>query len=374
MNNFTLKPTQETATVWCPETSNGLWQAIHPETGEAFITGNSAPNLAQIPASENFRSLFTAPKGWTFVGADLANIEIRVLAHHLTPHDGGKYAQAVLSEDMHWKHAKLAQFWSKDDRAWDEHTATPEMVSARKASKAFFFGFLYGQGSTIRGVTLTNGKTINWHNTTTNATGTALNGSEPLTLEFTQQEFNKAQKSIERRLIQVPTPQGDLALFPLKKDEYINYKEELIYQTIYGEQVANNFLANLGGMQDLIKSCQEQSKQTNYILGLDGRKLYSRSPHSSLNLLLQGDAGIVAKKWMVNYHQIAWEKHKIFDPEHFKQQAYIHDEYDCICKPDHVEALCDALETGATKVTKDFNMNIPIAADSMVGGNWALCH
>lgn len=63
---------------------------------------HSSPNLAQIPASKDFRSLFTSPEGWEFVGADLANIELRVLAHYLAPFDDGKYSQAVQSKDMHW--------------------------------------------------------------------------------------------------------------------------------------------------------------------------------------------------------------------------------------------------------------------------------
>lgn len=101
---------------------------------------HSKPNLGQVPADKEFRQVFSAPPGRVVVGADLKNIEIRVLAHYLAPYDKGKYATAVLSKDMHWYHAKLAGFWTKDDRDWDEHTATPDMITARKASKAFFFG------------------------------------------------------------------------------------------------------------------------------------------------------------------------------------------------------------------------------------------
>lgn len=95
-------------------------------------------NLAQIPADKSFRSLFTAPEGYSFVGADLANIEVRILAHYLYPYDDGKYAQAVLSQDMHWYHARLAGFWPDPDAAYDEHNKA--MKEARAASKTFFFG------------------------------------------------------------------------------------------------------------------------------------------------------------------------------------------------------------------------------------------
>lgn len=271
---------------------------------------------------------------------------------------------------MHWFHAKLAKFWAEDDREWDEHTATPEMVSARKASKAFFFGFLYGQGNTIRGFNLTIGKIIQWRNTTTNQTGSCCQGEETLLLNFSQEEYNAAKSAIERRL----TFMNSTYLFPLKKDMFVGYTEDLIYQTIYGAQVAKNFLANLDGMQDLIKSCQQQSRATGYVEALDGRKLFSRSPHSSLNLLLQGSAGVVAKKWMVNYHQIAYEKYNIYDPRDFRQQCFVHDEFDCIVKPTAADTLCAALEEGASKVTSDFNLNIPIKADAIKGFSWYDCH
>ena len=33
----------------------------------------------------------------------MSNItEVRILAHYLYPYDKGKYAEAVLSRDMHW--------------------------------------------------------------------------------------------------------------------------------------------------------------------------------------------------------------------------------------------------------------------------------
>lgn len=164
--------------MWCPTTSQQTWIAIHPETGEEFITGNcthNKPNLAQIPAGGYFRELFSVPKGWSLVGADLANIEIRVLAHYLAEHGNLEYAQKVITTDMHWLHSKLAGFWTEDDREWpdDQHSdqRTPEMKAARSASKAFFFGYLYGQGSSIRGNTLSKHKEIHWCNKDTKEEG-----------------------------------------------------------------------------------------------------------------------------------------------------------------------------------------------------------
>jgi DNA polymerase I-like protein with 3'-5' exonuclease and polymerase domains len=98
---------------------------------------HSSPNVAQTSQDSAFRKLYTAPPGMVLVGADLANIEVRVLAHYLYPYDGGLYASAVLSKDMHWYHSGIAGF-SDPDAIYDEHD--PSHKAARNKSKTFFFG------------------------------------------------------------------------------------------------------------------------------------------------------------------------------------------------------------------------------------------
>lgn len=98
---------------------------------------HSSPNVAQTSQDSAFRECYTAPPGMVLVGADLANIEVRVLAHYLYPYDGGKYAEAVLSKDMHWYHAGIAGFIDPDIE-YNEHD--PIHKKARNKSKVFFFG------------------------------------------------------------------------------------------------------------------------------------------------------------------------------------------------------------------------------------------
>lgn len=309
---------------------------------------HSKPNLAQVPADHDFREVFCAPPGRVMVGADLKNIEIRVLAHYLAKYDNGKYSQAVLSRDMHWYHAKLAGFWTLDDREWNEETATKDMIVARKASKAFFFGYLYGQGDTIRGHNL-------W-----------FDGCLPT---YTQKEYTTAKKRVENRLKTI----NGISYFPLKKDMYVLYDELLILKTIYGKRVADTFLTNLIGIKELIKDCQEQSKTKGTVTAIDGRELTSRSPHSALNLLLQGSAGVIAKKWMVNYHELAASRNL---PHGIKwsQNAFVHDEYQCSCVAIHAETLGAIMVAGCAMIQQQFNTALPIEADFKIGANWAETH
>ena len=309
---------------------------------------HSSPNLAQVPADKMFRELFTVPPGKVMVGADLKNIEIRVLAHYLAEYDNGKYAKAVLSKDMHWYHAKLAGFWTKDDCDWDENTATEDMVKARKASKAFFFGYLYGQGDTIRG-----------HNLWTPSCLTS----------YTKKEYNTAKQRVERRLKTI----NGVKYFPLKKDMYVTYDDELVLKTIYGKQVADTFLKNLTGINDLIAACVAQSKSKGTVTAIDGRELMSRSPHSALNLLLQGSAGVIAKKWMVNYHSVAANE-GLHHGVRWSQMAYVHDEYQCQCDEKYGQTLGEIMVRGCAMIQQQFNTNIPIEADYMIGKTWADTH
>jgi len=313
---------------------------------------HSKPNLAQVPASKTFRELFAAPPGRVVVGADLANIEVRTLAHYLSKYDGGLYAAAVLSKDMHWYHAKLAGFWTKDDRNWpdDSNAAerTKEMKEARTKSKAFFFSWMYGSGDTVRGHTL-------W---TDGCLGT-----------YTAKEYSAAKKRVEGRIKVI----DEKEYFPLKKDSYIVYDDTLILQTIYGKRISDTFLEKVKGIKELIKVCQKESKDTGYITAIDGRKLNSRSPHSSLNLLLQGSAGVIAKKWMVNYHELALIEglpHGI----RWSQMAFVHDEYQCQCDSMYGDVLGDIMVRGCSMIQDQFGMALPIEADYQIGCDWSQTH
>ena len=100
------------------------------------VTGRSAhfgPNIAQVPAGKSpygkeCRELFTVPKGWSMVGADMAGLELRCLAHYLHAYDGGTYGDLVLNGDVHSENQKAAGLPTRDN------------------AKTFIYAFLYGAG------------------------------------------------------------------------------------------------------------------------------------------------------------------------------------------------------------------------------------
>ena len=99
------------------------------------VTGRAAhshPNVAQVPAVDSpygkeCRALFHAG-GWTQAGIDACGLELRCLAHYMSPYDGGQYAHTILNGDIHTMNQQAA--------------GLPE----RNQAKTFIYAFLYGAG------------------------------------------------------------------------------------------------------------------------------------------------------------------------------------------------------------------------------------
>jgi DNA polymerase I-like protein with 3'-5' exonuclease and polymerase domains len=103
---------------------------IHHHCSVATNTHRCAhrnPNLAQVPSDLSFRRLFCASPGYVMVGADLAGIELRLLAHYLARYDGGRYGDVLLNGDIHQENAD-------------------KIGISRKLVKTVTYAFLYGAG------------------------------------------------------------------------------------------------------------------------------------------------------------------------------------------------------------------------------------
>jgi DNA polymerase I-like protein with 3'-5' exonuclease and polymerase domains len=103
---------------------------IHHHCSVATNTHRCAhrnPNLAQVPSDLAFRALFTASPGMVMVGADLAGIELRMLAHYLARYDGGRYGDVLLNGDIHQENAD-------------------KIGISRRLVKTVTYAFLYGAG------------------------------------------------------------------------------------------------------------------------------------------------------------------------------------------------------------------------------------
>ena len=105
-------------------------QRIHHHCSVAtntFRCAHRKPNLAQVPSDLEFRKLFCASPGYVMVGADLAGIELRMLAHYLARYDGGRYGDVLLNGDIHQENAD-------------------KIGISRRLVKTVTYAFLYGAG------------------------------------------------------------------------------------------------------------------------------------------------------------------------------------------------------------------------------------
>ena len=66
-----------------------------------------------------------------------------------------------------------------------------------------------------------------------------------------------------------------------------------------GQHLISNFLKNMPNLKRLRDNITEAA-ESGIVKGLDGRQLHIRSPHASLNTLLQGAGAIICKQWLVH--------------------------------------------------------------------------
>jgi DNA polymerase I-like protein with 3'-5' exonuclease and polymerase domains len=109
---------------------HGRYNTMGTVTGRA---SHYSPNLGQVPANKKpfgkeCRELFTVPKGWVMVGADMQGLELRCLAHYMAYFDDGAYADLVINGDVHTENQQAAGLPTRDN------------------AKTFIYAFLYGAG------------------------------------------------------------------------------------------------------------------------------------------------------------------------------------------------------------------------------------
>lgn len=241
---------------------------------------HSNPNLTQVPKDKDFRELLCVPEDKLLIDVDADALELVMLGHYLAPYDNYEFAKVVDSGDK--------------SNGTDIHTINQKKAGlpTRDSAKTFIYATIYGAGATKVGNSL-------W--------------SKDIDLKYSQEDYKLAKESVERRCIIINNKQ----FFPIAKNSYIPYTDDLVLQTIYGNQIFSRFKTNTKGYNELSNEITSKAN-SGYITGLDGRTLYVRSPHKALNLLLQS-AGAIYMKWLLIV--IEEELSKLFT--HSKEYAYV---------------------------------------------------
>ena len=132
-----------------------------------------------------------------------------------------------------------------------------------------------------------------------------------------------------------------------------------------GKEIRKAFVNAIEGLSDLLKAVKRAAER-GYVRGLDGRNISVDKGHVALNYLLQGSAAIIAKRWMV-----------LADAQldsHSHQLGFIHVELQYETIPASVNDLKFLLDLTAVQAGENYNLRLPIAAESKSGKNWAEVH
>ena len=114
-------------------------------------------------------------------------------------------------------------------------------------------------------------------------------------------------------------------------------------------------------------------KKQGFVIAIDGRKLFVRSPHTTINQLLQGGGSIVCKMWMMETDMLMRKLGHTPD-EDYGLMARVHDELQFECRPELIDVLSEVSSTAMVEVGKHLNFKGELATEAKIGGSWMECH
>lgn len=309
--------------------SDGLIHgSINPNGAVTGRATHSYPNIAQVPSGTapygpECRALFGA-KHWRHVwpeaiqvGTDASGLELRCLGHFMARYDNGEYIDVLLNGDIHWKNVLALGLVPKGtQREKDNH----EHDAYRSNAKTFIYAFLYGAGDGKIGEIVGGGK----------EEGKKLKNSF---MEATP-AIADLREAIESTLVASAqwTPEG----------QKIKWKRR-------------------------------------YLIGLDGRKLHVRSPHSALNTLLQSAGALACKLWVVKMIDILENEEGLKQgntkSDDFMLCAWVHDEVQLVCKNREIADKVAKASAAAMKYAGEFfKFRCPLETEAKIGDTWLECH
>lgn len=135
-----------------------------------------------------------------------------------------------------------------------------------------------------------------------------------------------------------------------------------------GRKIIDNFQRNVPAYASLKKKVSKFASK-GWIPGLDGRRLQIRSEHSALNTLLQSAGAIIAKQWIVCFHE-ELRKKKI----PFKLVAWVHDEVQVEVPEKYGTIVGEIVVKAAADAGEILKFRCPVGAEFKIGKNWYDCH
>jgi DNA polymerase-1 len=294
---------------------------VHPFLNPCkAVTGRlscSAPNLQQVHTDHRMRRAWVPRQGYTLLGNDAEGLELRCLGHYLEPHDGGAYIKMLMEGDK--------------SKGTDVHSVVRDLIGFydRDQTKRAEYGWLYGAGNAKLG-------------------------------RIALQDAQAAGKEINygQLLLSTSTPTG---------------RKRKPSDAQVGQALRERMQEGLTGLKVLVESVRGLSKANGKLKGLDGRTLWSRSEHSSLNLLLQSAGAILVKKAWTLVPGILMEA-GLVEGEDYACVIQVHDEFQYEVRPELVDTVGPAISKAIQQAGTELGFRCPLAGDYKSGPSWADTH
>ena len=135
-----------------------------------------------------------------------------------------------------------------------------------------------------------------------------------------------------------------------------------------GKEIRAAYIDAIDGLDKLLESIKKASER-GYIKAIDGRKIMVDSPHKALNYCLQGNSAILAKRWLLINNDTINKLNLCCS-----QLAFIHDELQFECSPEHATDLCSSLVLSSKSAGEYYNLRVEIDAEAKTGKNWSETH
>ena len=139
-----------------------------------------------------------------------------------------------------------------------------------------------------------------------------------------------------------------------------------------GTRLKEQFLKGLPALKNLQDMVQAQAKKGN-VLGLDKRVIPVRHQHASLNTLLQSCGAILAKRWVVIFHQLCKEQGFTHGVE-FQQCAWVHDEIQILVKHGTGDVFGKLAQKAMRQTGDYYKFGVRLDAEYNIGRSWADTH
>jgi DNA polymerase I-like protein with 3'-5' exonuclease and polymerase domains len=134
-----------------------------------------------------------------------------------------------------------------------------------------------------------------------------------------------------------------------------------------GRTLKQSFLNNLPSLRTLKNSITRKAAKANFLRALDGRKLFIRSEHSALNMLLQGAGAIVMKKALIIFNN----KLQGMDANFV---VNVHDEFQVEVREDLAETVGKLGVESIIAAGVELKLNCPLDGEYRIGDNWSETH